>query len=510
MYKIATAAVMCVLTAGCALFHSKADPYPTGLIFPVQAEARKEYEGEIIDRIEKREDRLYFSTRNGMVFCVDSRTQETIWRSKVSDDLAGASVLGEENIYVHDSRHTLFCLNEDGKLIWEKNVPSGISSEILESGGQVYLGTPEGVLTALQSSDGRELWRYEAGGAIRSNPVTGEALIIFGCDDHNLYFVDAAGRPSGTYETGGAVFASLAVDEGLLYFGTDDHVFTCMDLKRRKRKWRVRTGGNVVVPPVFDRKRLYLSSWNNVVFCLNKKRGDILWWNTVPSRSRSRLELIGDKLVATTQSETAVCFDAETGQRRGTYTAETEIMSNVSWADPYLLVSTFDEELDMTHLDLLGKEVAVTLKSAGQGSLSANEEAVFKATPVGFHKPKFEFFRRPLMIVPSRDYFYAFKESGERESVRDSSEESEWEWYPETPGIFGISVEVRDEKETAETEIVVVIMEKTKTVEKSGTGAETDKSNHGKKDGDVKRPRKNIKDETGRPGLGKLGKGDGR
>jgi len=501
MNKTAAAVLMCFLTLGCAIFRSKTEPYPTGVIFPVKAAARLEYEGEIIDRIEKRGDSLFFSTRKGRVFCVNLRTQETVWRSKVSDDLVTPPIIGEENVYVYDSSHTLFCLNNDGKRIWEKNVPAGIGGGILESGGKIYLGTLEGELMALQISDGRELWSFKAEGAVQTNLVTVQELIVFGCEDHHLYFVDAKGRSAGTFKARGAIFASLAVDGSLLYFGTEDHSFNCLDMNRRKMKWRVLTGGKVVVPPVFGHKKLYFSSWNNVVFCMDKKRGNILWWSMIPARSRYRLELIENRLIATSQSETAVCFDAESGKRRGSYNAEAQIMSNASWIDPFLLVSTYDEDQNMTYLDQLVKEVAVTLKAPGQGPAFTNEEVMVKASPVGFHEPEITFFRRPLTIVPVEDYFYAFAESGDREPVRESSDESQWEWYPEAPGVYGISVEVKDEKEKAETEIIIVVMDKIVEAETSEEEADVDEKSGEEKSEDVERTGKRKKIEKSRQNL---------
>jgi len=487
MKRIIVAFLSCVFTVGCALFRSKPEPYPTGVIFPVKAESRWEYDGEIIDRIEKKEDRLFFSTRGGRVFCIDPKTQKTVWRSKVSDDLVSAPVLGEKHIYVHDGLHRLFCLDVEGKRIWEKKIADGINPGMLASDGKVFLGTSEGELAALQGSDGAELWRFKVESTISSNIVGAQDLIIFGCSDHTLYFVDHAGRSAGTFVIGEIPLTSMAVDGSLLYFGTEDHSFHCLDLTRRKRKWKVRTGGRVDVPPVFDNKRIYLTSWNNVVFCMNKIRGDIHWWDMIPARSRFQLELIDNRLIATSQSETAVCFDVETGKRRGTYKAESQIMSNALWLDPFLLVSTYDEDQDITHLDLLGKEIAVTLKSAGKGASFTNEEVAFNASPVGFHKPEFSFFLRPMTIVPAGGYFYSFIGTGDREPVLESAEESKWEWYPEEAGVYEISVEVKDEKEKAETGIVVVVMDR--IVEKEKETVEDEVENEKKSD-DKKRGRR--------------------
>jgi alcohol dehydrogenase (cytochrome c) len=83
-----------------------------------------------------------------------------------------------------------------GNLKWEHKLYSAPWAGLLSTAGNlVFGGTNEGQVFALQASTGKPLWRFQAGGAARSNPISysvdgkqyiamamGNALYVFGFD----------------------------------------------------------------------------------------------------------------------------------------------------------------------------------------------------------------------------------------------------------------------------------------------------------------------------------------
>ena len=444
----------------CSLFKSKIPSYPTGIIFPIEKAKEISYKGKIIDNIQKKEGYLYFSTREGFIYCIDYENEKINWEFKASEQIESHPFLGKESIYVFDRKNHLYCINMEGEVRWENNINEGITSGVVELKDEVCLGTEKGNFIAFNTSDGKERWHFRAGGSIRSEPIGSNDVIMFGCDDKNIYFLSENGTLLGKFETGDKIRSALAVDGNCLYFGAENQYFYCVDIKKKKKKWKVKTGGKIIVPSVNDRKRVYVLSGNNVLYCLNKKNGTILWWNAIPSSSHFRLELIEDRITVSSLSSLLVCFDVKTGKKVGYFEAPTEIKSNPLWIAPHLLINLYNDRRNTGRLLFMKKGVNVILEPSKEYPRKINEEIVFSSSITGFFMPEYEFTIRYLHVPFGSDICHYMKEEGEKVIVQEKSDKNTWTWFPDKPGAYAIGVVVTDEKERAEIEIPFIIEEK--------------------------------------------------
>lgn len=438
MKKFSLLTLAFFLLNSCSLFTPKAPSYPSGIFFPVTTDGEIVYQGRSMDHIQREGDRLYLSTRDGVVYCFDGVKRKILWESRVSEDLISSPFLGAGNIYVYDRNSVLYCLDKKGSLLWKIDVEEGITSGVLEFKTNVCFGTQEGSLYAFDTTSGKELWRFRTEGAIQSTPVFADNTVIFGCDDHNLYILSEGGNLLGKIEVEGKIQGAPLVENNSVYFGSDDHHFYCFGLKSRKKKWKVKTGGKIFTPPDVAGKRILFLCWNNVLYCLNKKRGDILWWKMIPSRTFYRLEISGDRVVVSSLSSVLVSFDLETGENTGEFNAKQELGSNPVWFDPYLLVSLYDHLKDTGRLLFLKKIVRVALKPSKESPQKVGEEVRFTVSVRGFFMPQYEFY---------------LKEGEEEIIVQESSERNSWAWFPEKTGDYVVGVRVFDGKENVSAEI---------------------------------------------------------
>ena len=438
--KISFLFLACLLLGSCSVLKTKTPSYPSGVFFPLTKDGEIVYQGRVVDLIEREGDRVYLSTRNGMVYCFDGKKREVLWKSEVSDELVSPPFLGRETIYVYDRSNILYSLDKKGSLLWETQVEERITSGVAEFASAVCLGTDKGTLFALDRTSGKEIWRFQAGSSIHSTPVWAAGRIVFGCDDHNLYVLSERGNLINKVGVEGKIQSTPFIERNLAYFGADDHHFYCVNLKRRKKRWRVKTGGKVFTPPVAAGKRILFLCWNNVVYCLHKKRGHILWWQMIPSRSPFRLELSGDRVVVSSLSSVVVSFELETGKKAGQFDAkqEQELRSNPVWYSPYLLISLYDHRNDRGRLVFLKKVLRVSLRPSKESPQKVGEEIKFTASARGFFNPRYEFFLK----------------EGEKEIIiQESSENNSCVWIPEREGNYVVGVRVKDEKESSSAEI---------------------------------------------------------
>jgi len=205
----------------------------------------------------------YLSENGGMFYCVDLNTMELIWAQDTKDDsnstpVAEVTSTGAAYIYTAPSLHwtadennhgtiSIYKLNaEDGRIIWETsyecNTVSGVSggvqaSPLLGKEGTSLEGlivypiarTPNadgGILVALDTSTGEEVWRMEMSNYAWSSPVAvyeenGTGYIVQ-CDSKgNVFFVNGAdGEVFDTESVGSLVEASPVVYNDTLVVGT--------------------------------------------------------------------------------------------------------------------------------------------------------------------------------------------------------------------------------------------------------------------------------------------------
>lgn len=208
------------------------------------------------------ENYLYVSENGGMFYCVDLNTMELVWAQDTKDDSNSTPVFERTAedagfIYTAPSLHwtqtgdatgtiSIYKLNAiTGEIVWQKpynvHTVSGVSGGVQSTpllgkpgtdleGMIIYTiaRTPEeysGIMVALDTKTGTELWRMDMTNYAWSSPVAvyeedGSAYIVV-CDSMGYaMLVDARGNLLYTISLGGLIEASPAVYEDMLVVGT--------------------------------------------------------------------------------------------------------------------------------------------------------------------------------------------------------------------------------------------------------------------------------------------------
>lgn len=112
-----------------------------------------------------------------------------------------------------------------GDLQWTLNFSADRLSRSVPAvmDGTVYVGSESGIVRAIDSSTGRELWGLPTGSTIVSSPALADSDLFIGSYGGQIYSVDAVtGSVHWTFETGDYVHSSPAVVDGVVYVGSDD------------------------------------------------------------------------------------------------------------------------------------------------------------------------------------------------------------------------------------------------------------------------------------------------
>ena len=150
--------------------------------------------------------KLYAINSDGKADWTVDLSSEAIWAQPVYDG---------ETVYVASMDHFLYALeiSEAGaRQKWSLDVGGAmVASPALDEDGNLYMGTMTQDLVAVSSS-GRELWRYDAQGAIWGTPVVHDGLVMFGDLSGTIYALSTgSGVVEWTIAVDGPVIGSGAL-----------------------------------------------------------------------------------------------------------------------------------------------------------------------------------------------------------------------------------------------------------------------------------------------------------
>lgn len=210
------------------------------------------------------ENYLYVSENGGMFYCVDLNTMELIWSQDTKDDSNASPVferVSEETGYLYTAPSLHWTKNKEtnsgtvslykldavtGQVIWEK--PYNVYTEEGVSGGvqsTPLLGKPgtslegliiysisrapnrgTGILVALDTDTGNEVWRYTTDYFAWGSPVavyteSGEGYVILGDSGSKLHLLEGrTGKLIQMIRLNGNIEATPVIFEDTLVIGT--------------------------------------------------------------------------------------------------------------------------------------------------------------------------------------------------------------------------------------------------------------------------------------------------
>jgi len=157
---------------------------------------------------------------------------QLLWTFSTGGAIRASAGVSGQDLYVHSDDGYLYRLHRmDGTRRWavplyeERSVriaPGAVGSRYdhyastpVVRDGVVYVGAPDGQVSALSEETGDRLWTYQTQDAVSSTPVVSEGRAYFGSFDGWFYALDArSGQLLWRYDTGAPVVSSAAIAEG--------------------------------------------------------------------------------------------------------------------------------------------------------------------------------------------------------------------------------------------------------------------------------------------------------
>lgn len=249
------------------------------------------------------------------VRALDLEMDVTAWTSGLGGQVSTSPVIVGD-LVVAMSGDTLFGLEvSNGDQLWKLALSPG-SHTPLALGSFLYVGGADGVVRAIDSVGGTELWAKEAGGPLSGPLASDGRRVIAVTGDDSVHAFDPDGLPVWTQTAAGVPVDGPVVADGVVYVASGGAVYA-FDVATGYLHWSVDVGSDIVAAPAVAYGLVYLSTDRGEVVAINAALGREAWRHQVFQPLAGSPMVFGDTVVVLGEEGRMAALDAASGGCQG-------------------------------------------------------------------------------------------------------------------------------------------------------------------------------------------------
>ena len=217
------------------------------------------------------------------------------WTFKTDGAIWGGAATDGEHVFIGSTDRNLYSLDSGtGQLLWSYKTGGTIYSKPLVNNEFIYVLSDDGFLYKLRKENGERVWTFETGAAdwtrslpdddepgydtMGAAPVSSGEQVFIGSPDGHIYAVEkTTGEENWRFQTEGPVLSTPAVENGILYVGSNDHHLYAIDTESGELKWKFDTDQVVISSPAVQNGLVITGSRSADHFALNTETGEPVW-----------------------------------------------------------------------------------------------------------------------------------------------------------------------------------------------------------------------------------------
>ncbi|MFW6068631.1 MAG: PQQ-binding-like beta-propeller repeat protein [Chloroflexota bacterium] len=231
-----------------------------------------------------------------------------------SDRIIAPALQDDGQIFVGTADNHVYALDaESGELQWDFPTDHSIWAQPVVNGDLVYVASLDNNVYALDRFSGEVSWQVTLGGSVASHPVLSDGLLYVPSFDRQLHALDAeSGDVVWTADASNWVWGSPAVGNGTVYFGDIDGNVYAVSAETGEPQWTATADGAVQSALLYEEGVVYVTAGETEgdederrgqIMALDAESGDILWQREADAPVFSTPVLVGDSLVIVFQTE---------------------------------------------------------------------------------------------------------------------------------------------------------------------------------------------------------------
>jgi outer membrane protein assembly factor BamB len=226
------------------------------------------------------------------------------------EECASGALVGNRLIIGSRSGQVVALDVADGKIVWQTPVSGGVDAEARfdPSYGQVYVGTDDGLVYAVDPDSGAVRWSYRGKGAIERRPeLGGDAIYVASAADRLVALEPRTGKSIWQYEREAPEGFTIhghsgpRLHRGVVYSGFSDGFLMALNAGTGDVVWArsLAAASEQYVdvdstPATVGQDLLLASSYSGGLYALSADSGDVRW--RLGIEGASGVQVIGDRL----------------------------------------------------------------------------------------------------------------------------------------------------------------------------------------------------------------------
>ena len=266
------------------------------------------------------------------------------WEFETDGKVGSSPAISNGNIYIGSYDGNLYALDRySGELVWSYSAGAPVNSSPAVVDDVVYVGSDNGNLNAVYATDGDEVWTFETDDQIWSSPTVADGTVYIGSYDDRFYAVDSdTGEKVWRFKANHDFCASSpAVVDGTVYVGSIDNNLYALSSDNGDEVWRYESSDSIVSSPVVWEGNVYFGSIDGIMYALDANTGNEVWTKDTGNPLHTSPTIVRENLY--TASGTSVyVLDPYTGEKLDQAMTSGTIMSSPTVADGVVYIGTSD------------------------------------------------------------------------------------------------------------------------------------------------------------------------
>ena len=198
---------------------------------------------------------VFVGTTDHSVYAIHKESGRIHWSITV-DGVAYLSNTDKDILIVAGNQVVTAVNASHGNVLWTQQLNGIVTSCPHQEDGQVYIGSWDTDLYALDQKTGKVLWTIDTGWGIESTPIEFDQLVLFASHDQNVYAINKSnGQIEWLFSCRAAVHTNPVIWKESVIIGSDDGRLYRLDGKTGSLLWCFAPGDTIQ-----DAKRNYVTT----------------------------------------------------------------------------------------------------------------------------------------------------------------------------------------------------------------------------------------------------------